>query len=225
MNQLIIKFSRISTKINFTKYIPLYLHIIKKTHSKILPLHISSNRNTTISTINQSSIATMDGNEACANAAYALSECAFIYPITPATPMSEHFDSWSTSGRKSIIGDMPIKVHEMQSEGGAVGALHGAAVSGSLVTTFTSSQGLLLMIPNLWELSGELLPCVFHVAARSLTKQVGSMYCDHNDVMSCRSTGIAMLCSNNPQETQDLAIISHISTIKSRLPFMHIFDG
>eukprot|EP01083_Nonionella_stella_P228882 810777_1 len=153
-------------------------------------------------------MAPMDGAEACANAAYALSECAFIYPITPSTTMSEAFDAWSVEGRKSLIGEIPVSVFEMQSEGGAAGAMHGAAVSGALATTFTASQGLLLMIPNLYQFSGELLPGVFHVAARSITKQALSIFGDHQDVMACRQTGIALLCSNNPQEAQDLAIIS-----------------
>eukprot|EP01084_Bolivina_argentea_P192375 330277_1 len=169
--------------------------------------------------------APMDGCEACASAAYSLSESAFIYPITPSTAMSEAFDAWSVAGRKSLIGEMPISVYEMQSEGGAAGAMHGAAVSGSLATTFTASQGLLLMIPNLYQFSGELLPGVFHVAARSITKQALSIFGDHQDVMACRQTGIALMCSNNPQEAQDLAIVSHFATLKSRIPFLHFFDG
>eukprot|EP00485_Elphidium_margaritaceum_P010876 CAMPEP_0202690710 /NCGR_PEP_ID=MMETSP1385-20130828/5619_1 /ASSEMBLY_ACC=CAM_ASM_000861 /TAXON_ID=933848 /ORGANISM="Elphidium margaritaceum" /LENGTH=1757 /DNA_ID=CAMNT_0049346001 /DNA_START=418 /DNA_END=5691 /DNA_ORIENTATION=+ len=139
--------------------------------------------------------------------------------------MAELFDQWSVEGRQSLISHKPINVYEMQSEGGAVGAMHGAAASGSLTTTFTASQGLLLMIPNLYEFSGELLPAVFHVAARSLAKQALSIFGDHQDVMAVRQTGIALLCSNNAQEAQDLAAIAHISSVKCRLPFLHFFDG
>eukprot|EP01084_Bolivina_argentea_P298409 514213_1 len=214
----------IQRSIKRTRHIP-FQRLIRPSLTQICVLPRYSSTNKSKQTEKQTKTAAMDGAEACSNAAYAMSESAFIYPITPSTSMSEAFDSWSSAGRKSVIGEMPVSVYEMQSEGGAAGAMHGAAVSGALATTFTASQGLLLMIPNLYQFSGELLPGVFHVAARSITKQALSIFGDHQDVMACRQTGIALLCSNNPQEAQDLAIVAHIATLKSRVPFIHFQDG
>src|SRR2546421_7342941 len=167
---------------------------------------------------------TVEGNEAVANIAHTLSEVIAIYPITPSTPMGEMADSYSAAGRTNLWGTVPL-VMEMQSEGGAAGAIHGALQTGSLATTFTASQGLLLMIPNMYKIAGELTPVVFHVAARSLPAQALSIFGDHSDVMATRSTGFALLASNSVQEAQDLALIAHAATLKTRVPFLHFFDG
>jgi pyruvate-ferredoxin/flavodoxin oxidoreductase len=166
----------------------------------------------------------VDGNEAAARVAYALSEVVAIYPITPASPMGENVDSWAAAGRPNLWGQVPTVV-EMQSEAGAAGALHGALEKGSLATTFTASQGLLLMLPNMFKIAGELLPCVIHVAARSVATHALSIFGDHSDVMAARSTGWAMLCANSVQEAQDLALVAHLSSLRSRVPFVHFFDG
>jgi pyruvate-ferredoxin/flavodoxin oxidoreductase len=166
----------------------------------------------------------LDGNEAAARIAYALSEVIAIYPITPSSPMGEWADAWSADGRRNLWGAVPTVV-EMQSEGGAAGALHGALGTGSLCTTFTSSQGLLLMIPNLYKIAGELTPAVLHVAARSLATHALSIFGDHSDVMAARATGCAMLISSSVQETMDLAAVAHAASLESRLPFLHFFDG
>ncbi|MDN6593161.1 2-oxoacid:acceptor oxidoreductase family protein, partial [Acidipropionibacterium jensenii] len=165
-----------------------------------------------------------DGNTAAASVAYRCSELCSIYPITPSSPMAETADEWSSAKRVNIWGDIPT-VMEMQSEGGAAGALHGALQGGALTTTFTASQGLLLMIPNMYKIAGELTSTVFHVAARSLAAQGLSIFGDHQDVMACRQTGFAMLCSATVQECHDLALISHAATMQSRVPFMHFFEG
>src|SRR6266446_898195 len=167
---------------------------------------------------------TLEGNEAVANVAHTLSEVIAIYPITPSTPMGELADAWSAAERTNLWGTVPAVV-EMQSEGGAAGAIHGALQTGSLATTFTASQGLLLMIPNMYKIAGELTPTVFHVAARSLATQALSIFGDHSDVMATRATGWALLASNSVQEAQDLALIAHAATLESRLPFVHFFDG
>src|SRR6516162_7980229 len=167
---------------------------------------------------------TLEGNEAVANIAHALNEVIAIYPITPSTAMGEMADAWSATGRVNLWGTVPL-VTEMQSEGGAAGAIHGAIQTGALATTFTASQGLLLMIPNMYKIAGELTPVVFHVAARALATQGLSIFGDHSDVMSTRSTGFALLSSSNAQEAQDLALIAHASTLEARVPFLHFFDG
>lgn len=167
---------------------------------------------------------TMDGNTAAAHNAYAFTEVAAIFPITPSSPMAELVDSWSVAGRKNIF-DETVAVSELQSEGGAAGAMHGALQGGALATTFTASQGLLLMIPNMYKMAGELLPGVFHVSARCLATQALSIFGDHMDVMACRATGFAMLASGSVQEVMDLAGLAHLCAIKSRVPFLHFFDG
>jgi pyruvate-ferredoxin/flavodoxin oxidoreductase len=167
---------------------------------------------------------TLDGNEAVAHVAYHVSEVAAIYPITPSSPMGESSDAWSAVGRKNIWGAVP-KVIEMQSEGGAAGALHGALQAGALGTTFTSSQGLLLMIPNMYKIAGELTPTVIHVAARAVAAQALSIFGDHQDAMATRQTGFALLSSNSVQEAMDLALVAHAATLESRVPFLHFFDG
>ena len=167
---------------------------------------------------------TMDGNTAAAHVAYAFSEVSAIYPITPSSPMAESMDEWESMGRKNIFGEQ-VKIIEMESEGGAAGAVHGAITAGAYTTTFTASQGLLLMIPNMYKLAGEQTPTVFHVAARALASHALSIFGDHSDVMSCRQTGFAMLCSNNVQQVMDLAAVAHLSTIDGHLPMMHFFDG
>ena len=169
-------------------------------------------------------IVTIDGNEAAAYVAHKTNEVIAIYPITPSSNMGEWADAWSAENRKNIWGTVPLVV-EMQSEGGAAGAVHGALQTGSLTTTFTASQGLLLMIPNMFKIAGELTSTVFHIAARALAAHALSIFGDHSDVMACRSTGWAMLCSNNPQEVMDLALIAQAATLKSRVPFLHFFDG
>ena len=165
---------------------------------------------------------TCDGNYAAAHAAYMFSELAAIYPITPSSTMAEYVDEWSAFGKKNLLGEV-LKVVEMQSEGGAAGALHGALQAGVLATTFTASQGLLLMIPNMYKIAGELLPTVFHVSARTLASQALSIFGDHSDVMSARQTGFAFLASSSVQEALDLGSVAHLSTIKSRVPFVHFF--
>ena len=167
---------------------------------------------------------TCDGNYAAAHVAYMFSEVAAIYPITPSSTMAEYVDEWASHGRKNIFGDQ-VQVTEMQSEGGASGAVHGSLQSGALTSTFTASQGLLLMIPNMYKISGELLPAVFHVSARSLAAQALSIFGDHSDVMSARQTGFAMLATGNVQEIMDIAGVAHLAAIKSRIPFVHFFDG
>ncbi|HEV2235872.1 MAG TPA: hypothetical protein VGR57_04340, partial [Ktedonobacterales bacterium] len=167
---------------------------------------------------------TQDGNEAAANIAYQMSEVIAIYPITPSTPMGELADAWSATRRANLWGTVP-QVIEMQSEGGAAGALHGALQTGALATTFTASQGLLLMIPNMYKIAGELTATVFHVAARSLAAQALSIFGDHSDVMAARATGWAMLASSTVQEAQDQALIAHAATLEARIPFLHFFDG
>ncbi len=168
--------------------------------------------------------ACVDGNEAVARVAHALSEAIAIYPITPATPMGEHADAWSSAGRPNVWGLVP-EVVEMQSEAGAAGALHGLLQSGALATTFTASQGLLLMIPNMFKIAGELTPAVIHVAARAVATHALSIFGDHSDVMAVRSTGWAMLAASSVQEAHDLALVAHAATLRSRVPFVHFFDG
>ena len=172
----------------------------------------------------QKKFITCDGNYAAAHIAYMFSEVAAIYPITPSSTMAEYVDEWAASGRKNIFGET-VKVVEMQSEAGAAGAVHGSLQGGALTTTFTASQGLLLMIPNMYKIAGELLPCVFHVSARALAAQALSIFGDHQDVMAARQTGFAMLASGSVQDVMDLAGIAHLIAIKSRVPFMHFFDG
>src|SRR5579863_1552635 len=166
----------------------------------------------------------MDGNEAAASVAYRLSEVVAIYPITPSSPMAEWADQWRSEGKKNIWGALPI-VEELQSEGGAAGALHGALQAGAFSTTFTASQGLLLMIPNMFKIAGELTPATMHVTARTLATHALSIFGDHSDVMACRATAWAMLSSNSVQEVADLALVAQIATLESRIPFIHFFDG
>ncbi|MBR4989322.1 MAG: pyruvate:ferredoxin (flavodoxin) oxidoreductase [Bacteroidaceae bacterium] len=167
---------------------------------------------------------TCDGNQAAAHIAYMFSEVAAIYPITPSSTMAEYVDEWAAQGRKNLFGET-VMVQEMQSEGGAVGALHGSLQAGALTNTFTASQGLLLMIPNMYKIAGEKLPTVFHVSARSLAGNSLSIFGDHMDVMACRQTGFAMLCEGSVQEVMDLAPVAHLATLKSRIPFLNFFDG
>jgi pyruvate-ferredoxin/flavodoxin oxidoreductase len=167
---------------------------------------------------------TMDGNQAAAYASYAFTEVAAIYPITPSSPMAEGVDEWSSHGMKNIFGQQ-VKVVEMQSEAGAAGSMHGSLSAGALTTTYTASQGLLLMIPNLYKMAGELLPGVLHVSARALATHALSIFGDHQDVMACRQTGAVLLAATNVQEVMDMGCIAHLSAIKSRLPFIHFFDG
>lgn len=167
---------------------------------------------------------TCDGNQAAAHISYMFSEVAAIYPITPSSTMAEYVDDWAAAGRKNIFGET-VLVQEMQSEGGAAGAVHGSLQAGALTTTYTASQGLLLMIPNMYKIAGELLPCVFHVSARTLASHALSIFGDHQDVMACRQTGFAMLAEGSVQEVMDLAGVAHLSTIKSRVPFVNFFDG
>ena len=167
---------------------------------------------------------TIDGNQAAAHIAHACNEVIAIYPITPSSPMGEIADDKTAKGQANIWGTVP-SVTEMQSEGGAAGAVHGALAAGALTTTFTASQGLLLMIPNMYKIAGELLPTVFHVSARSLACQALSIFGDHADVMACRETGFAMICSSNVQEVMDFALIAQQATQASRVPFVHFFDG
>ncbi|MBG1241892.1 pyruvate:ferredoxin (flavodoxin) oxidoreductase [Nostoc sp. NZL] len=174
--------------------------------------------------MNKRSFATIDGNEAVAQVVYRLNEVIAIYPITPSSPMAEWADTWASEGKPNIWGTVPSVV-EMQSEGGVAGAVHGALQTGSLTTTFTASQGLLLMIPNMYKIAGELTPTVFHIAARSLAAQALSIFGDHSDVMAARGTGFAMLCAASVQEAQDFALIATRTTLESRIPFLHFFDG
>ena len=167
---------------------------------------------------------TCDGNQAAAHISYMFSEVAAIYPITPSSTMAEYVDDWAAAGRKNIFGET-VLVQEMQSEGGAAGAVHGSLQAGALTTTYTASQGLLLMIPNMYKIAGELLPCVFHVSARTLASHALSIFGDHQDVMACRQTGFAMLAEGSVQEVMDLAGVAHLSTLKSRVPFLNFFDG
>ncbi len=167
---------------------------------------------------------TCDGNQAAAHISYMFSEVAAIYPITPSSTMAEYVDEWAAAGRKNIFGET-VLVQEMQSEGGAAGAVHGSLQAGALTTTYTASQGLLLMIPNMYKIAGELLPCVFHVSARALASHALSIFGDHQDVMACRQTGFAMLAEGSVQEVMDLAAVAHLATIKSRVPFLNFFDG
>jgi len=167
---------------------------------------------------------TMDGNEAAALASYAFTEVAAIFPITPSSPMAEFVDEWAAHGKLNLFGQ-PVRIAEMQSEGGAAGAVHGSLQAGALTTTYTASQGLLLMIPNMYKMAGELLPCVFHVSARALAAHALSIFGDHQDVMAVRQTGFALLASSSVQEALDFGFVSHLSAIKSRVPFLHFFDG
>ncbi len=167
---------------------------------------------------------TIDGNTAASHVAYAFSEVAAIYPITPSSPMAEIADEWATAGRTNMWGQK-VKIAEMQSEGGAAGAVHGSLSAGALTTTYTASQGLLLMIPNMYKISGELLPMVMHVSARALAAHSLNIFGDHSDVMACRQTGFAMICDSSVQEVMDLALVAHLSTLKSRVPFINFFDG
>ncbi|MHB8166308.1 MAG: pyruvate:ferredoxin (flavodoxin) oxidoreductase, partial [Sulfuricella sp.] len=174
--------------------------------------------------MSQARMVTIDGNEAAAYIAHLTNEVIAIYPITPSSPMGEYSDIWSAQGLKNLWGTVP-DVIEMQSEGGAAGTIHGALQTGSLATTFTASQGLLLMIPNMYKIAGELTPFVMHVAARSLAAQGLSIFGDHGDVMAARSTGFAFLSSNSVQEAMDMALIAQAATLESRLPILHFFDG
>ena len=167
---------------------------------------------------------TMDGNTAAAHVSYAFTEVAGIYPITPSSPMADNVDQWSAAGRKNIFGDT-VKVVEMQSEAGAAGTVHGSLAAGALTTTYTASQGLLLMIPNMYKIAGELLPCVFHVSARTVATQALNIFGDHSDVYACRQTGFAMLCETNVQEVMDLGAVAHLAAIEGRVPFINFFDG
>ena len=166
----------------------------------------------------------MDGNTAAAHVSYAFTEVAGIYPITPSSPMADSVDQWSAQGMKNIFGTT-VKVVEMQSEAGAAGTVHGSLAAGALTTTYTASQGLLLMIPNMYKIAGELLPCVFHVSARTVASHALNIFGDHSDVMACRQTGFAMLAETNPQEVMDLSAVAHLATITSRVPFINFFDG
>ncbi|HYG58406.1 MAG TPA: pyruvate:ferredoxin (flavodoxin) oxidoreductase, partial [Symbiobacteriaceae bacterium] len=166
----------------------------------------------------------IDGNEAAAHVAYKTSEVIAIYPITPSSNMGEWADAWAAAGHKNIWGTVPL-VQEMQSEGGAAGAVHGSLQTGALSTTFTASQGLLLMIPNMYKIAGELTSTVFHIAARAIAAQGLSIFGDHQDVMSTRSTGWAMLSSASVQEALDMALVAHAATLEARIPFLHFFDG
>ena len=167
---------------------------------------------------------TMDGNTAAAHVAYAFSEVAAIYPITPSSVMAENIDEWTSHDRRNIFGEQ-VKVVEMQSEGGAAGAVHGAIAAGALTSTFTASQGLLLMIPNMYKLAAEETPTVLHVAARAISTHALSIFGDHSDVMACRQTGFAMLSSRSTQEVMDLSAVAHLAAMKGKVPMLHFFDG
>ncbi|HCX03398.1 MAG TPA: pyruvate:ferredoxin (flavodoxin) oxidoreductase, partial [Clostridiales bacterium] len=167
---------------------------------------------------------TMDGNTAAAYVAYAFTDVAAIYPITPSSPMAEHIDEWAAHGQKNIFGQ-EVKVSELQSEGGASGAVHGSLAAGALTSTFTASQGLLLMLPNMYKIAGELLPGVFHVSARAVAAHALSIFGDHSDVMATRQTGFGLLASGSVQEVMDLGGVAHLTAIKTRVPFLHFFDG
>ncbi len=166
----------------------------------------------------------MDGNTAAAHVAYAYTEVAGIYPITPSSPMADVVDQWSAAGRKNIFGNT-VKVTEMQSEAGAAGTVHGSLAAGALTTTFTASQGLLLMIPNMYKIAAEQLPCVFDVSARTVATQSLNIFGDHSDVYACRQTGFAMLAETNPQEVMDLSPVAHLAAIEGKVPFINFFDG
>ena len=166
----------------------------------------------------------MDGNEAAAYISYAFTEVAGIYPITPSSPMAEHVDCWAANGKKNLFGS-PVRVVEMQSEGGAAGTVHGSLQAGALTTTYTASQGLLLMLPNMYKIAGEMLPGVFHVSARTLSSHALSIFGDHSDVMGVRSAGFSMLASSSVQEVMDLGAVAHLTAIHCRMPFLHFFDG
>src|SRR5574344_528501 len=167
---------------------------------------------------------TVDGNEACATISYMFTEVAGIYPITPSSPMAAHIDQWASEGRKNLFNDT-VKVVEMQSEAGASGMVHGSLRSGCLTSTYTASQGLLLMIPNMYKIAGELLPGVFHVSARALASHALSIFGDQQDVMAARPTGFALFATGSVQEVMDLAAVAHLAAIESRVPFLHFFDG
>ena len=167
---------------------------------------------------------TMDGNNAAGHVSYAFTEVAAIYPITPSSVMAEVTDTWATAGRKNIFGQ-EVRVVEMQSEAGAAGAVHGSLSAGALTSTYTASQGLLLMIPNMYKIAGELLSSVIHVSARAVASHALSIFGDHSDIYACRQTGYAMICATNPQEVMDLGAVAHLSTLKARVPFLHFFDG
>jgi pyruvate-ferredoxin/flavodoxin oxidoreductase len=167
---------------------------------------------------------TVDGNEAAASVAYRLSELIAIYPITPASTMGELADAWASEQRTNVWRTVP-RVVELQSEGGAAGAIHGGLQAGALATTFTASQGLLLMLPNMFKIAGELTPAVIHVAARAVATHALSIFGDHSDVMAARTTGWAMLCASSVQEAQDFAAVAHAATLETRMPFLHFFDG
>ncbi len=167
---------------------------------------------------------TMDGNNAAAHVSYAFTDVAGIYPITPSSVMAEMTDKWSAEGRVNVFGQQ-VKVVEMQSEAGAAGTVHGSLAAGALTTTYTASQGLLLMIPNMYKIAGEQLPGVIHCSARALASHALSIFGDHSDVMACRQTGFAMLCAGNVQEVMDLGAVAHLAAIKGKVPFLHFFDG
>ena len=169
-------------------------------------------------------LAVLEGNEAAARIAHLTNEVIAIYPITPSSGMGEFADAWSAAGQKNIWGAVP-EVIEMQSEAGAAGAVHGSLQAGALTTTFTASQGLLLMIPNMFKIAGELTPAVFHIAARTVATHALSIFGDHSDVMAARMTGWGMLASASVQEAQDMAMIAQMATLRARVPFMHFFDG
>src|SRR5574344_2928798 len=167
---------------------------------------------------------TMDGNNAAAYVSYAFTEVAGIYPITPSSPMADYVDQWAAQGQKNIFGTT-VKVIEMQSEAGAAGTVHGSLDAGALTTTFTASQGLLLMIPNMYKIAGELLPAVLNVSARTIATHALSIFGDQQDIYACRQTGFAMLCSSSVQEVMDLTPVSHCAAMKGRVPFVNFFDG
>ena len=167
---------------------------------------------------------TMDGNTAAAHVSYAFTDVAAIYPITPSSVMAELADKWATEGRKNVFGQ-EVQVTEMQSEAGAAGTVHGSLAAGALTTTFTASQGLLLMIPNMYKIAGELLPGVINVSARALASHALSIFGDHSDVYACRQTGFAMLCCSSVQEVMDLTPVAHLAAIKGKVPFLNFFDG
>ena len=186
--------------------------------------HVDHLRMFARSTSNTKGLKTVDGCTAVTHVAYGMSDAAYIFPITPSSPIAELAEQWSNLGVKNAFGDV-VRITQMQSEAGAAGALHGALTTGSLATTFTASQGLLLMIPNMYKISGELLPCVIHVAARAIASQALSIFGDHQDVMAARQTGFAFLCANTVQECHDMSLITHLATLRSRVPFVHFFDG
>ena len=167
---------------------------------------------------------TMDGNTAAAHVAYAYTDVAAIYPITPSSPMADSVDQWSAAGQKNIFGNQ-VKVVEMESEAGAAGAVHGSLGAGAVTTTFTASQGLLLMIPNMYKIAAEQLPCVFDVSARTVATQSLNIFGDHSDVMACRQTGFAMLAESSVQEVMDLSPVAHLAAIEGKVPFLNFFDG